>query len=75
MNSQISGSTSNSTSGSSNKEPEFPLITLKDVAELTGIPYKTLWRNKENIPGYRKMFGKAFYVKEELVEFLKPKKS
>jgi hypothetical protein len=75
MNSKSSVSHPSSTNGSSVKEPLFQLLTLKEVVELTGIPYKTLWRNKENIPGYRNMFGKAYYVKEELVEHLKPKKS
>ena len=63
------------------QKPEYELITLRDVAKLTGIPYKTLWRHREEIPGYTpqifKKSLKAFYLKSEFVESLatKPKKS
>ena len=56
--------------------PEFELITLNDVEKLTGIPYKTLWRNAHDIPGYIEVFKKKFFVKSILVEYLtnKPKR-
>ena len=63
------------------QKPEHELITLRDVAKLTGIPYKTLWRHREEIPGYTPQFFKqkklkAYYVKSEIVEYLtnKPKR-
>ena len=80
MNSNSPETKPDSTNIQTKKEPEYHLITIREVAELTGIPYKTLWRNRKKIPGYVEVFPeykKTFFVKSVLVEYLKtkPKKS